>query len=156
MRPFLRWWVVFCLSLVTLGVLQYTDFTTTLWVEDLSKLSFAILGLFGICAAWIGVYTKQATQGVVKNFKIKPLWFFAESMVGLGLIGTLVGFYWVLSSAFGALDPSNIDAIKTAMGDVGTGISTALLTSLIGISSSMITKLQLVNLEHLIDGKVQK
>jgi hypothetical protein len=35
-----------------------------------------------------------------------------------------------------------------AMKEIGSGIGTAVLTSLVGIVSSMLTKFQLVNLEH--------
>jgi len=153
MRPFLRWWVMFCLSIVGLLFLSWNGVATILWEVDLSKLSLIILGLWAVAAIWIGVLTKQAVHGDVAPYKLKPLWWLADAMQALGLIGTLLGIYWVFSGAFGALDPTQVDAIKAAIGAIGGGLATALLTTLVGISSSQVTKLQLVNLEYLIDGK---
>lgn len=153
MRPFLRWWVVFCLAILGLVFLSMNGVATILWEVDLSKLSLIIIALWAIAAVWIGVLTKQATHGDVPAYKLKPLWWLADAMQALGLIGTLLGIYWVFSGAFGALDPSQVEAIKAAIGTIGGGLATALLTTLVGISASQVTKLQLVNLEYLIDGK---
>ncbi len=157
MRPFLRWWVIFCLSALAIVILHFGGFTETLVNGDPSRISFGILALFAATSVWIGLLTRQVTRGQNTSlWKLKPIWWAAEFMVGLGLIGTLLGFSWVLGSAFGALDPTQAEEIRSAMQHVGIGISTAILTTLVGISSSHITKLQLVNLEYLIDGKVQE
>lgn len=157
MRPFLRWWVIFCLSALGAIILHAGGFTEALINGDPSRISFGIIALFAFTSVWIGFLTRQVTQGRdIQPWKLKPVWWVAELMVGLGLIGTLLGFSWVLGAAFGALDPTQAEEIRSAMQHVGIGISTAILTTLVGISSSHITKLQLVNLEYLIDGKVQE
>ncbi len=157
MRPFLRWWVIFCLAALGGIILHAGGFTETLLDGDPSRISFGIIALFAATSVWIGFITRQVTQGQNTHlWKLKPIWWAAEFMIGLGLIGTLLGFSWVLGAAFGALDPTQAEEIRSAMQSVGIGISTAILTTLVGISASHITKLQLVNLEYLIDGKVQE
>ena len=155
-KMFLRWWIICCLT--TLGVLglAYTGFFTYLWETDLSKLSFVIMFIFTVCMAFIGKITYEVSKGIpsASERALKPLWYFAEAMLALGLTGTLIGFYWVLTNSFEGLDITKTTEIKSAMKAIGSGSGTAILTSLVGIVSSMITKFQLVNLEHGRDGKV--
>ena len=148
-RTFLRWWIIFCLSLFGVAGLYWTGFFDYLWATDLSKLSFLILGMFFACSVYIGKSSYDLFKGhYISEHKIKPLWYFAEAMVALGLVGTLVGFFWVLTHSFGTLDIGNTESIKLAMKEIGNGAGTSILTSLVGIPSSIITKMQLVNLEH--------
>ncbi len=161
-KMFLRWWIICCLT--TLGGLGliYTGFFTYLWDTDLSKLSFIIMFIFTVCMAFIGKITYEvskksttvARQLVASETALKPLWYFAEAMLAIGLTGTLIGFYWVLTNSFEGLDITKTAEIKSAMKAIGSGSGTAILTSLVGIVSSTITKFQLVNLEHGRDGKV--
>ncbi len=147
----LRWWILCCLMIIGIGGLVWADFFVYLWDTDLSKLSFLILSMLGICTLYIGNLTHKISKGELysaSSTELKPLWFFAEVMIGLGLTGTLIGFFWVLTNSFAGLDISDTENIKLAMGEIGSGIGTAVLTSLIGIVSSMLTKFQLVNLEH--------
>ena len=150
-KIFLRWWILCCLMLLGIGGLFWTEFFTYLWDTDLSKLSFVILGMLGVCTVYIGNLTSKVSRGelnLASSTELKPLWFLSEVMIGLGLAGTLIGFFWVLTNSFSAIDVADIDAIKLAMKEIGGGVGTAVLTSLVGIVSSMLTKFQLVNLEH--------
>jgi hypothetical protein len=162
-KIFLRWWILCCLIAIGAGGLIWTDFFVYLWNTDLSKLSFIILGMLGICTAYIGNLTYKVSKGKLHHAphsELKPLWFFSEVMIGLGLAGTLIGFFWVLTNSFEGLDVSNTQDIKMAMQEIGKGVGTAVLTSLVGIVSSILTKFQLVNLEHgrdrKKDGRIRK
>jgi len=150
-KIFLRWWILCCLMLVGAGGLVWTGFIGYLWDTDLSKLSFLILGMLGICTVYIGNLTNKVSKGLLHHApssELKPLWFFSEVMIGLGLAGTLIGFFWVLTNSFEGLDVTKTQDIKMAMQEIGKGVGTAVLTSLVGIVSSILTKFQLVNLEH--------
>ena len=72
----------------------------------------------------------------------------AESMITLGLIGTVTGFIIMLGGAFADLDLTNIGQAKEVIRDMAAGMSTALTTTLVGLVCSIITKLQLMNLEY--------
>ena len=150
-KTFLRWWILCCLMVVGMGGLIWTDSFVYLWNTDLSKFSFGILGMLGLCTAYLGRLTYKVSKGridQVPSSELKPLWFLSEVMIGLGLAGTLIGFFWVLTNSFEGLDVSKVDDIKLAMKEIGSGVGTAVLTSLVGILSSMLTKFQLVNLEY--------
>ena len=63
------------------------------------------------------------------------------------MIGTVIGFLLMLGTAFTNLDVSNSAALQDALASMAVGMSTALYTTLIGLVSSLILKVQLVNLE---------
>ena len=81
-------------------------------------------------------------------------WFIAESCLALGMVGTVTGFLFMLGTAFENIDVTNAKTLQDALAMMATGMSTALYTTLIGLISSLIIKVQLVNYET-IDIKLQ-
>ena len=76
---------------------------------------------------------------------IEPLWFVSETQLGLGMVGTLVGFIIMFSGAFsGVVSTENI---KTIITSIATGVGTAIWTTWVGLSSGLIIKALLVDLE---------
>jgi ABC-type long-subunit fatty acid transport system fused permease/ATPase subunit len=67
--------------------------------------------------------------------------------MSIGMVGTLLGFLIVLTSAFENVDTSDTQAMQDVIGQLASGMGTALLTSLMGLISSVILKFQLVMLE---------
>ena len=146
MKSLLKWWLIFCLMLLATVISGYFDLHTTLYNADITKLSFFILSLCYCSSVWIGIktykvykqdYTQSATVG----------WFISESCLALGMIGTVIGFLLMLGTAFTNLDVSNSVQLQDALASMAVGMSTALYTTLIGLVSSLILKVQLVNLE---------
>jgi hypothetical protein len=76
-----------------------------------------------------------------------PTWFIADAVMSIGMVGTLLGFLIVLTSAFENVDTSDTQAMQDVIGQLASGMGTALLTSLMGLISSVILKFQLVMLE---------
>ena len=74
-------------------------------------------------------------------------WFISESMLALGMIGTVAGYIIMLGSSFEGLDVENVESLKQTLTDMAIGMSTALYTTLTGLIFSQFTKVQLVNLE---------
>lgn len=73
------------------------------------------------------------------------------------MVGTLVGFITVLSTAFGDVDAANPEQLKQILSVIATGMGTALVTTLVGLVSSLILKTQLVQLEEAnANAKLQK
>lgn len=54
----------------------------------------------------------------------------------------------MLSSSLGNVDPSNIESMKQVIGDMATGMSTALVTTLSGLVFSLFLKIQITIQEH--------
>ena len=76
------------------------------------------------------------------------IWFASETMVTLGLIGTVAGFLLMLSSAFDNLDVSNVENVQKVISNMAMGMSTALCTTLSGLIGRVLTKIQMVSLEN--------
>ena len=116
-----------------------------IWESDATKISFIILGIFLFSSVWVGkiTYAGEGNQNVG--------WFIAESLLGLGMIGTVTGFLLMLGTVFQKIDVSNSETLQNALSQMAMGMSTALYTTLIGLICSLILKIQLVNYETAYD-----
>lgn len=149
MTAFLRWWLTFCLTGAAAIISWHFDLFAKLYDADVSKLSFFILALFMGFTIYIGALTYHTWKGTPPSFKqLNTCWFFADSMTTLGMIGTVIGFLVMLGLAFVNLDVGDVASIQGAIKYMSLGMSTALVTTLVGMVSGWILKLQLVNLEN--------
>jgi ABC-type phosphate/phosphonate transport system permease subunit len=145
MKAVLKWWLIFCLSLLAGGVAVYFDLHNNLYNADQTKLSFLILGLFILTSGWIGWKTKQLDDAR-QNMDVG--WFIAEACLALGMIGTVTGFLLMLSGAFADIDLANTSTIQKSLTQMALGMSTALYTTLVGLICSLTLKVQLMNVEN--------
>jgi len=147
----LRWWFLLCTQ-VALGTVAYHfSFFHHLYREDTTRIGFFILGILVLTTFWIGkrVYSlKKNWTGAQEAIEcLSPGWFVAESCLVLGLIGTVTGFILMLGTAFTELDVTNITSVQNALIKMSLGMSTALYTTLAGLISSLVIKIQLVTIE---------
>ena len=147
----LKWWFLFCTQ-VALGTVAYHfNFFNHLYREDTTRIGFFILGILILTSLWLGkkIYSLKKTwsgpDAAVHSFS--PGWFIAESCLVLGLIGTVTGFILMLGTAFTELDVTNIQSVQNALIKMSLGMSTALYTTLVGLISSLVIKIQLVTIE---------
>ena len=75
------------------------------------------------------------------------IWFVSESCMTLGMVGTVIGFMYMLTGNFAEIDPTNVDVMKRTIGDMAQGMGTALLTTLSGLITSLSLKIQIINAE---------
>jgi hypothetical protein len=113
-----------------------------LWLSDQTKISFIIIAVWAISSIFV-LYKIYKPKSVNEEL----LWFTSESLVTLGLIGTVSGFLLMLYSAFADIDVSNIDSLTASLDQMATGMSTALTTTLVGLISSLHLKVQLMLVE---------
>jgi len=148
---FWKWWTVFVLTVIGIIILDgKADLPHYLFVIDVTYLSFIILTTFTCCTLLIGYYNYCVQFKPIDRYpdtKFNLLWFTSEAMLGLGMIGTLIGFYIVLSTGFAELDTSSADQMKKTIASVASGMGIAIITTLTGLCCSLATKLQLVLLE---------
>jgi hypothetical protein len=145
MKALLRWWLIFCLSLLAGGIAVYFNLHIKLYDGDQTKLSFLILLVFILTSGWVGWCTKHSEY---KFQNIDVGWFVAEACLALGMIGTVTGFLLMLSGAFADIDLANTATIQTALSNMALGMSTALYTTLVGLICSLTLKIQLINVEN--------
>ena len=144
MVVFLRWWLVFWLSVVAAIAAGFFGFFPYLWKADASYLSWACFALYALMTCFVGQLTYRGWRRKAFIQHLPLCWFSANALMTLGLIGTLAGFLMIPEAIAGGLtDPAKVLS-KAAM-----GLSTAGLTTIVGIVCSALLKLQLINLEYL-------
>lgn len=155
---FLKWWLFLCVQGAVLAIANHFQFFQDLFVKDPTRIGFGILGILLITSIWIGkkVYklsrlevTTSMKEGLLNDLSIQ--WFIAESCLVLGLVGTVCGFIIMLGTAFVDIDVGNITSMQNALSQMSIGMSAALYTTLMGLLSSLVIKIQLVNVERAIE-----
>ena len=147
MKSVLKWWLIFCITLLGLCTCIYFNIHKDLYAADVTRLSFLIISIFICTSVWIG--SKTYKVGIRQDYDQKSDvgWFISESCLALGMVGTVTGFLIMLGTAFENVDVTNAATLQQALSDMATGMSTALWTTLVGLVSSLIIKVQLVNFE---------
>ena len=151
----LRWWFLFCTQAALGSIAYHFNFFHHLYREDTTRIGFFILGILILTSLWIGkkVFSLKrnwpGAELAIQEFS--PGWFIAESCLVLGLIGTVTGFILMLGTAFTELDVTNITSVQDALIKMSLGMSTALYTTLVGLISSLVIKIQLVTIERQIE-----
>ena len=147
MKSVLKWWLIFCITILGLCTCIYFNIHKDLYAADVTRLSFLIISIFICTSVWIG--SKTYKVGIRQDYDQKSDvgWFVSESCLALGMVGTVTGFLIMLGTAFENVDVTNAATLQQALSDMATGMSTALWTTLVGLVSSLIIKVQLVNLE---------
>ena len=152
--PLLRWWASFCSIIAVYTGMYYFNAWEYLWDADVSKISFGIIILFTFVMLQIGRWTSKlhsSHQRVTPRearLVLAPLEWLASVMERAGLAGTVVGFIYMFSFAFVGIDPNDVSTIKTGIEIITVGMSTALLTTLVGIVCSTMTHGLLENAQY--------
>ena len=147
MKSLLKWWLIFCLTMIGLGASVYFDVHKHLYEADVTRLSYVIIFIFACTSLWIGSKTYQVSVKEDYSQSSEVGWFIAESCLALGMVGTVTCFLIMLGTTFTNIDVTNAATLQQALADMAVGMSTALWTTLVGLISSLIIKVQLVNLE---------
>lgn len=140
-RKMLFWWFVLCAQAVGLFAFYQAGLVTALIAADPTYISFGIFILHLLFVGLIGWYTYTDDKSNNEIF-----WFASEFQLSLGMLGTLIGFVIMFSAVF-AGNPS-VESIKNSVALISVGVSTALWTTLAGLTSGMIIKALLVNQER--------
>ena len=148
MSAFLKWWLLITLTVVGLSIAAYFNFIQFLYAHDLTKLSVAILALFAATSSVIGYKLWKERDVKKKKYGYDVEWFVSEMMISLGMIGTVIGFIYMLYSVFSSLNITDTLAVQQSLGKMAQGMGTALLTTLVGLVSSVLIKSQLVMVEN--------
>lgn len=156
----LRWWLLFSVLCIVMFVLINTSVLSSVWAVDWTKISYLIYTVFFIFTVRTGLMAYRMSdkgeffyQDDYNDFcrKNKVSWFVADQLLTLGMIGTVLGFIYLLSGVFtgiSALSPSEIQSILSKM---TSGMSVALYTTASGLICSLLLKIQLIDFEQHLD-----
>lgn len=150
----LRWWIMACAMMASLAFIQYKGLIAALWVADPTGLSFITLSVFFLLTAFIGVLTHRlagsepGSQNFQENIRyLQACWYASELLMAFGMMGTLIGFMMMLGPGLAVLASAELAAAKTSIFGMAAGMSTAVTATLVGLITSQLAKLQLINIE---------
>ena len=159
---FLKWWLFATLISVGLVALFVSGVLHHVWNYDITKLSFVILGAFCTETLWLGMQCRKwekhqmiSSKWRIKNFKyfercVESGWFLSDVFLTIGMIGTVIGFITMLAG-FSSVDLSDSQSAQDLIINLGSGMSTALYTTLSGLICSLLLKVQCFNMEKLVE-----
>jgi len=149
-------------ALMALSVyLIVNDGLRVLWEHDSTKLSFLLLFIFIHMSIWCGYKTWRLSRFLDRDETEKYLvekieglmeagWFASDLCLSIGMVGTVIGFITMMSG-FGDIDVTNMTTVQDMIKSLGSGMSTALYTTLVGLVCSALLKIQYFNLSQAID-----
>ena len=147
---FWKWWSTIIIASTLLAITEiYVGVTKYLVDMDPTRLSLLIVSIVVLSSLVMGYYAYliQFRHTRISEQALSPLWFFSDTVLSIGMVGTLVGFLIVLTTTFQNIDQTNAAEIKRIISELANGMGIALITSLTGLISSIIMKFELVMLE---------
>jgi hypothetical protein len=155
--PVLRWWLFF--TVISLGVftLAVSGALREIIRVDVTKISILILAVFFFFTIRTGRNTFRLCNGngaaaysATGDRDDELGWFVSDMLLTMGMIGTVIGFIYMLGTSFVEFDPANADSLRNVLSRMSGGMSTALYTTAAGLICSLLLKLQLFNFtQHL-------
>lgn len=157
--PFLRWWLLISIIVISFVGLFVTGIIEQVYSVDVTKLSFLIVGILLFMSVKCGYDTyRLTTTNITTEKDIDELyatselgWFTSDFCLTMGMIGTVAGFIFMLSTAFATIDVSNVNSLQNVLTQMSAGMGTALYTTATGLVSSAFLKLQYFNFSSEID-----
>tara|TARA_R100000008_G_scaffold80185_1_gene62398 strand:- start:1250 stop:1603 length:354 start_codon:yes stop_codon:yes gene_type:complete len=112
-------------------------------------------------SGWCGYKTwtlsKFLDNGQTEEYLVEKIehlmevgWFTSDLCLSIGMMGTVIGFIMMLSG-FASVDVENMTTVQDLIKGLGSGMSTALYTTLTGLICSALLKIQYFNLSQAID-----
>ena len=139
-KMLLRWWLLVIIMVISFFITWKMDFLNFLIEKDFTKLSFVILGILIISTLSIGI--KIFNDFDYHDYEME--WFAGDAVISIGMIGTVVGFIYMLYSIFMEINFGESSELVQSLKEMSNGMSTALLTTLVGLISSILIKFQLI------------
>ena len=153
---FLRWLLIFMLVVLGSLIMYLAGFIERINAADVTKLSFVIYVIFMLFTVRVGSDAwKLSKTGHASPKELLPrqesAWFVSDMLLTIGMIGTVVGFIYMLGMSFGEIRMDNVETVRASLVRMGAGMSTALYTTAAGLICSLILKLQLFLLGQELD-----
>ncbi len=142
----LRWWLLFFSSLTGLYICWQFGMAEKLIAADQSYLGFASIGVYVMASLRAGWLQRRYDKGEDVAASLPFMWMTSEFLLALGLMGTLVGFM-IGGAGFADLSLDDLAKTQKVLGQMAVGMSTAVVTTLVGLVTSVLLKYQLVNME---------
>ena len=138
MKDFLYWWLIICVIGTGSYITHIMGWLVPLYTNDLTYITFLITAIAALTTLSLG-YKFKVPDAVNVNVE----WFVSDVVLTLGMLGTIIGFMIMLQGTFSSIEFNDTNSIRLALSSMSQGLFTALNTTLIGLVSSIVLKVQL-------------
>ena len=138
MKDFLYWWLIVCVIATGSYLTHIMGWLVPLYTNDLTYITFLITVIAVLTTLSLGYKFKVPTA-----VSVNVEWFVSDVVLTLGMLGTIIGFMIMLQGTFSSIEFNDTDSIRLALSSMSQGLFTALNTTLIGLVSSIVLKVQL-------------
>ena len=138
MKDFLYWWLIVCVIGTGSYITHSMGWLVPLYTNDLTYITFLITAIAALTTLSLG-YKFKVPAAVNVNVE----WFVSDVVLTLGMLGTIIGFMIMLQGTFSSIEFNDTNSIRLALSSMSQGLFTALNTTLIGLVSSIVLKVQL-------------
>jgi hypothetical protein len=140
-------------GLIVLGLILFGGYllfdrglVSVLLEGDKSRLSWLILAIWlGMSARWLFLLRRiESTDAIAEDDMVRWLnhgWFAADSVLKIGLLGTIIGFILMLVP-IGELTSFDASSLQSALAAMSAGMAVALYTTLTGLIANIILRFQ--------------
>ena len=113
---------------------------------DKSRLSWLILAIWlGMSTRWLFLLRRiESTDAIAEDDMVRWLnhgWFAADSVLKIGLLGTIIGFILMLAP-IGELTSFDASSLQSALAAMSAGMAVSLYTTLTGLIANIILRFQ--------------
>ncbi len=136
-KPLYIWWITNLAVATGVFWAWHNGIIAKIWYDDVTMITSILAILYLITTALIGyvAYTKDYANKIVD-----ACWFLSEQMLAIGMLGTVVGFIYLLSSGITSASVNDPTSLATLLANMSVGLGIALYTNAVGILASLITK----------------
>ena len=146
MKDFLYWWLIICMVATGSYITHTMGWLVPLYTNDITYITFLITVVTILTTASLGYKFKMSDAN-----SVDVEWFVSDVVLTLGMLGTIIGFMIMLQGTFSSIEFNDAHSIRIALSSMSKGLFTALNTTLLGLVSSIILKVQLILYENVKD-----
>ena len=146
MKDFLYWWLIVCVVGASSYITHTMGWLVPLYTNDITYITFLITVVAILTTVSLGYKFKMSDAN-----SVDVEWFVSDVVLTLGMLGTIIGFMIMLQGTFSSIEFNDVHSIRLALSSMSQGLFTALNTTLLGLVSSIILKVQLILYENVKD-----
>lgn len=153
-RRIVKWYAGLAICISGLEIAYLNGTLKEIYENDPTKISVGIflILIWQTFKAGFVLFERNRT-GFKANkdaFKkdIESGWFWSDSVLSLGMVGTVIGFMSMLAG-FITLDIADPESVQGIIAQLGSGMATALTTTLVGLIASILIKVQFFMLDNM-------
>lgn len=144
MKKQARWWWLVCAIAAGAVTGTFKGALGFLWHSDQTKITFAMLAIFAALSGYIGWLTASDREWYKRD--TESLWFGADLLMRLGILTTVTSFIIMFVGAAGHLS-GDAAGLQVMLVDLMRGIMTSLVGTFVGLVTSALIGLQILNLQ---------